>query len=135
MKTDIYFEKNNENTTLFFNVPTSSAIMVANAIKGMLALMGQEVCEYKEIDFNEIENSLEEDTTRISADEIFPEASPAMALAGLRYKEDLTQAEFAEKLGITQTMISEMESGKRAISVKMAKRIESVFGHSYKVFL
>ena len=70
-----------------------------------------------------------------SAEEIFPDGSPAMALRGLRGKEDITQAELAARLGISQNMVSEMESGKRNISLKMAKRIGEKFKISYKCFL
>jgi plasmid maintenance system antidote protein VapI len=41
----------------------------------------------------------------------------------------------AEKLGIRQHHISEMEKGARSISVEMAKRIGKTFDISYKVFL
>jgi len=58
-----------------------------------------------------------------------------MALRGLRVKEDITQAELAERLGISQNMVSSMESGKRSITAKMAKRIEKEYGVTYKAFL
>ena len=68
-------------------------------------------------------------------DEVFPDGSPAMALRGLRGKEDITQAELAARLGISQNMVSDMESGKRNISLKMATRIGEEFKISYKCFL
>jgi transcriptional regulator with XRE-family HTH domain len=71
----------------------------------------------------------------VTADEVFPDGSPAMALRGLRGREDITQAELAARLGVSQNAISEMESGKRPVSVKMAKRIGEVFDIPYKVFL
>ena len=71
----------------------------------------------------------------VSADEVFPDGSPAMALRGLRGKEDITQAELAARLGISQNMVSDMESGKRPISTKMAKRLGEEFGLSYRCFL
>jgi transcriptional regulator with XRE-family HTH domain len=58
-----------------------------------------------------------------------------MALRGLRGKEDITQAELAARLGISQNMVSDMESGKRNISLKMAKRIAEEFKVPYKAFL
>ncbi len=58
-----------------------------------------------------------------------------MALRGLRGKEDLTQTELAARLGVSQNAISEMESGKRPISTKMAKRLGEEFNLPYKVFL
>jgi DNA-binding XRE family transcriptional regulator len=68
-------------------------------------------------------------------EEIFPEAHPGMILRGARTRDEMTQELLAEKLGITQTRVSEMESGKRPISVKMAKKLAEVFETSYKVFL
>jgi plasmid maintenance system antidote protein VapI len=41
----------------------------------------------------------------------------------------------AEKLGLRQHHISEMERGTRPISLDMAKRISKTFNISYKVFL
>ena len=70
-----------------------------------------------------------------SIEEVFPEGNPAMALRGLRTKEGITQKQLAERLGITQTRVSEMETGVRPISVDMAKRIAEAYGTSYKVFL
>ena len=70
-----------------------------------------------------------------SIEDVFPEGDPAMALRGLRAREGLTQAQFAERLGISQTRVSEMEHGVRRISVDMAKRIAKTFHTSYKVFL
>jgi transcriptional regulator with XRE-family HTH domain len=58
-----------------------------------------------------------------------------MILRGARTRDEMTQGLLAEKLGITQTRVSEMESGKRPISVKMAKKLAEVFETSYKVFL
>ncbi len=137
MQTDMYIEKNNKNTIISLEVPTSSAHKVIDAIKGILTLAGHEVSHYKEIDFDEIEKEIENSKHEkgIPASVVFPDASPAKVLRGLRGKEDITQIELAEKLGITQTMVSDMESGKRAISIKMAKRIEKAFNISYKVFL
>ena len=71
----------------------------------------------------------------VSADAVFKEASPAMALRGFRGKMEWTQQELAEKLGTTQHCISAMECGKRPVSIKMAKQLEKVFNISYKVFL
>jgi DNA-binding XRE family transcriptional regulator len=70
-----------------------------------------------------------------TSDEVFPDAHPGMALQGLRVKEDLTQMELASRLGVKQHRVSEMETGKRPISVEMAKRIGQAFNISYKVFL
>ena len=56
-------------------------------------------------------------------------------LRGLRGREDLTQAKFAKKIGVTQANLSKMENGKRPIGKIIAKRIEKVFGTNYRYFL
>lgn len=76
-----------------------------------------------------------DDNSMYPASEVFPDGSPAMALRGLRVREDITQAEMAERLGLKQHHVSEMENGKRSIGLDMAKRIGDEFGISYKVFL
>lgn len=105
-------------------VPSANTIKVAEAIRGVLSLAGHRVRRV---------NSEGEEV--VSADEVFPDGCPAMALRGLRGKEDLTQAELAARLGVSQNAISEMESGKRPISTKMAKRLGEEFNLPYKVFL
>jgi ribosome-binding protein aMBF1 (putative translation factor) len=60
---------------------------------------------------------------------------PGVVLRGARIKENMTQIELAEKLGIPSSNISEMESGKRPISKKMAQRLAKVLKIHYKVFL
>jgi hypothetical protein len=57
------------------------------------------------------------------------------ALAGVRYREGLTQMKLAELTGIPQRHISEMENGKRPIGKEMAKRLGKAMNSSYKVFL
>ncbi len=106
------------------SVPAAKADMVADAIRSMLTLAGHKVRRI---------NSEGEEV--VSAEDVFPEASPAMALRGFRGKMEWTQQELAEKLGTTQNCISAMESGKRHISVNMAKRLGKVFNISYKAFL
>lgn len=105
-------------------VPSANTIKVAEAIRGVLSLAGHKVRRV---------NSEGEEV--VSADEVFPDGCPAMALRGLRGKEEMTQAELAARLGVSQNAISEMESGKRPISTKMAKRLGEEFNLPYKVFL
>ncbi len=69
----------------------------------------------------------------------YPEYTEAQligkALAGARYREDLTQVQLAKLVGIPQRHISEMENGKRPIGKEMAKRFGRALNISYKVFL
>lgn len=111
-------------TDICLTVPTEDALSVVEALGGMLRLAGHTV------------QRVNEDNEELySIEEVFPEGDPAMALRGLRAREGLTQAQFAERLGISQTRVSEMEHGVRRISVDMAKRIAKTFHTSYKVFL
>jgi len=71
--------------------------------------------------------------------EAFPEYKeedlPGVCLRGGRYREGLTQKQLAEKIGIPQRHISEMENGKRPIGKEMAKRLGKALNIGYKVFL
>ena len=71
--------------------------------------------------------------------EAYPECSEAQligkALAGVRYREGLTQTGLSILVGIPQRHISEMENGKRPIGKNMAKRLAQVLKTNYKVFL
>lgn len=60
---------------------------------------------------------------------------PGLALAGARYKEDLTQKQLSELTGIPQGHISQMENGKRPIGKTIAKKLGKALNISYKVFL
>jgi len=68
-------------------------------------------------------------------DEIQKYGEPGLTLKGSRYKEGMTQAELAEKAGITQYNLSRMENGKRSIGKEMAKRFAKVFKTDYRIFL
>ena len=57
------------------------------------------------------------------------------ALKGARIKENLSQSDLANKLGIPQSHISDMEHGRRTIGKNMAKRLSKVLNVGYKVFL
>jgi DNA-binding XRE family transcriptional regulator len=60
---------------------------------------------------------------------------PGVLLKGLRYREGLSQIEFARKLNISQTNLSAMENGKRTIGKELAKRIADISGLDYRIFL
>jgi ribosome-binding protein aMBF1 (putative translation factor) len=56
-------------------------------------------------------------------------------LAGARHREGLTQRELADKTGIPQRHLSEMENGKRTIGKKNAKLLAKVLNADYRAFL
>ena len=68
-------------------------------------------------------------------EEVFPEAHPGLAVRGFRNRDGLIQEELAERLGVAQTRVSELESRKRRISISMAKRLSEVFDIPYRTFL
>ncbi len=57
------------------------------------------------------------------------------ALKGARIKENLSQNDLANKIGIPQSHISDMEHGRRTIGKNMAKRLAKVLNVGYKIFL
>ncbi len=105
-------------------VPANRAGAIARAIRSVLSRAGFTVRE-KDPDGEEI----------TSAEEVFGEASPAMALRGFRGKMEWTQGELAQRLGTTEDCVCSMESGKSPITFKMARRLEQVFHIPYRVFL
>jgi DNA-binding XRE family transcriptional regulator len=111
-------------TEINLSIPSGKARVILDALRGILPMAGLKMRRINE-----------EGEEIFTSEEVFPDGSPAMALRGLRGKEDITQAELAARLGISQNMVSDMECGKRNISLKMAKRIGEEFKISYKCFL
>ena len=111
-------------TEINLSIPSGKAEVILDALRGILPMAGLKVRRLNE-----------EGDEVFSAKEVFPDGSPAMLLRGLRGKEELTQAELAARLGISQNIVSDMESGRRPISLKMAKRIGEEFKIPYKGFV
>ncbi|MEI8342865.1 MAG: helix-turn-helix transcriptional regulator [Verrucomicrobiota bacterium] len=57
-----------------------------------------------------------------------------VCIRGGRGKEGLTQKQLAERIGVAQHHISEMENGKRPVG-KVAKKLAEVLNVDYRVFL
>lgn len=105
-------------------VPVVESKLMAEALKGVLALAGHEVRPVND-----------EGDELYTAEEVFPDTKPGDMIKGVRARESLTQKQMADKLGIRQHHISEMEKGVRPITLEMAKRIGKTFDISHKVFL
>jgi DNA-binding XRE family transcriptional regulator len=76
----------------------------------------------------------------VSAEEVFSNlikkrGKSGAALRGLRGREGMTQIAFAKAISVTQTNLSAMENGRRAIDKEIAQRIAKKFGFDYRVFL
>jgi len=104
---------------LSVRVPDSHAERIQRALENILAL----------IDVPAKEEEL------VSWDEAIPAAVPGELLQAARYREDLTQKQLAEIVGVTRSNISDMERGKRTITPDMAKRLAKALNTSYKNFL
>ena len=109
---------------IMVNIPLMEMEKVSQAIRGVLELAGHTV--------RRVNGEGEELYT---LEETFPDARPGKIVHGLRVKEDITQEELAKRLGIAQTRVSEIESGKRPISRNMAKRLGEAFNVSPKAFV
>ena len=81
-----------------------------------------------EMGFIEVQDS-------IPASAVLPERAPGTLLAGLRYREGLTQEKLAELSGIPRRHISEMEIDRRTIGKQRAKRLAEVLNADYRMLL
>jgi len=113
-----------QTAEIVLTVPVKEAAKVGKAVRTVLELAGHRVRHVNE-----------EGKELYSIAEIFPEAHPGMVLRGFRGRDDITQIALAEKLGISQNRISDMESGKRPITRRMAERLGTLFEVPYKAFL
>lgn len=111
-------------TDITLRVPANDVASVVARLEGLFVLSGHEL-----LPMDEGYNAL------LNVDDIFPDLSPSMLLRGYRGKLDLTQAQLAETMQVTQARISEWESGKRPISIKAAKKLATLFGVPDQIFL
>ena len=87
---------------------------------------------------DDLEPHLVEVSGKLSAKEFFTEETLpewSIFLRGLRHREDLTQLEFAQMIGVPQSNLSAMENGRRGIGKELAKKIASIFDTDYRYFL
>ena len=71
-------------------------------------------------------------------EEVSPELAwngGGVAIRGARGKEGLTQKQLAQRTGIAQHHISEMENGKRPSGKDTARRLADALNIDYRVFL
>jgi DNA-binding XRE family transcriptional regulator len=70
-----------------------------------------------------------------TVEEAFGPREPGRMIRGYRSREGLTQAELAKRLGSTRSVVSGLETGRRPVSAKMARRLAEVFNSSPLMFL
>lgn len=76
----------------------------------------------------------------MSIDDIFSDLTeeygePGVLLRGLRFREGLSQNEFAKKMNMSQANLSAIENGRRSVGKVLAKRISEIFDVDYRLFL
>ena len=81
-----------------------------------------------------------ENEAGVPAQEIFPDLEDpqkkiGITFRGIRFKNNLTQLEVAQRLGLDQSDVSKIEKGKRPIGKALAKKIEKEFGIDYQRLL
>jgi len=76
-----------------------------------------------------------QDNETVSLEEIFPDIHAGSAIRGLRYREGMTQAQLAGKIGVKPYYISEMEKGMHPIGKEMAKRLAEALRTDFSVFI
>jgi DNA-binding XRE family transcriptional regulator len=68
-------------------------------------------------------------------EELFPESTPGRALRAYRNREDMTQKQTADAVGISVQNLSHMENGRRPIGKEMAKRLAKVLHTDWRLLL
>jgi DNA-binding XRE family transcriptional regulator len=128
MKT-LHTDNRNRTAEIILTVPVEEISVVTEVIAGVFRLAGHEIITpvVHEKEFA--------DDKLYSVSEVFPDITPAKVLRGFRLSRELDQTELAEKLGIKQSRLSEMETGKRPISRKMAVKLGKVFEMPPKTFI
>ena len=82
----------------------------------------------------------DDDDELIPADEVFKDlyekyGKVGSTIRGYRSRDNMTQAELAQKLNIHQSHVSQMEHSKRVIGKKMAHKLAKIFNSDYRLFL
>lgn len=71
----------------------------------------------------------------LTVEEVFPDFHAGDRIKGLRYREDMTQKQLAEKVGISIQNLSHMEHGRRPVGKEMAKRIAGALNADWRTLL
>jgi ribosome-binding protein aMBF1 (putative translation factor) len=111
---------------IMLQLPPMAAEKISQVIQKTLKSMGHTVS---------MRHLNDEGEELYTFEELFPDAAPGRILRGFRARDDMTQESLAARLGVTQARVSELESGKRPISKRMAEKLEAIFEIPYKAFL
>lgn len=106
------------------SVPKSEVNNIAEAVRALLILTGHTVIWQKS-----------DGETNSARMESIRKDTPAMTLYGVRRMLGLTQKQFGKRVGLSNTIISDMERGTRPISERTAKRIGKALNIAYELFM
>ena len=87
-----------------------------------------------------LEKQCEEDESPVAWETLAKERiekykKSGLVLRGMRYREDLSQKKLAEKSGVTQNEISNIENGKRAVGKKIAEKLARALNFDYRLLI
>lgn len=125
--TEVIIKEGNKTTNFELSV---------EAGRGLLTLLrGMEGQTNKKTEREE-----DDDEDFVLAEEVFPDLKDpqkriGIVFRGIRFKNNLTQAQVAARLGLDQSDVSKIERGQRPIGKALAKKIEKEFGIDYRRFL
>ena len=71
----------------------------------------------------------------LTPEEVFPHIHAGDRIAGLRYRENLTQKQLSAMTGISVHNLSHMEHGRRAIGKDTAKRLAKALKTDWRLLL
>jgi DNA-binding XRE family transcriptional regulator len=89
----------------------------------------------EEVDKVNSTSSKKKNWRNIFKKELTVHGEQGLYLRGLRLRENYTQAELGQLIGISPSNISAMEHGRRLIGKEVAQRLAKVFRTDYRMFL
>lgn len=127
-------ERMKERTTDGFvefslRVPESQAERVGAALRAIVALL-PEASETAPVADEDLD-----DDALYSPDAVFGSWTPGAAVRAYRLREGLTQAALARGIGVTRSVVSDLETGRRPVSGTMARKLGEFFRVTYKTFI
>lgn len=69
----------------------------------------------------------------LAKERIEKHSKAGLVLRGMRYRENLSQKELAQRSNVSQNEISKIENGKRAVGEKVAKRLAAALRMDYRL--
>jgi len=115
---------------VFLGVVCQQAML--EEVKAVLESKGCAIRQEKHLP---VGNEAAEEKEWYTIEEVFPNHHSGDAIRGLRYREDMTQKQLAEKVGISVQNLSHMEHGRRPIGKDMAKRFAKVLNTDWRLLL